>query len=85
MRQAEGSTHRADMKSDVLCVCLLILLRRVCLFHLLYLQLRGKQGCEVGDGERSGSNHWELEERHDSVEQPEKARFECCLVIMTLS
>lgn len=51
------------MKSDVLCVCLLILFRGVCLFHLLDLQLRGKQGCEVGDGERSGSNHWELEER----------------------
>jgi hypothetical protein len=55
------------MKSVVLCICLLLLLRGVGLFHLLYLQLRRKQGREVGDGERSGSDHWEVEERLESV------------------
>ena len=60
VKRVEGRTHRADVQREVLGVCLLILLRGIRLFHLLHLQLRRKEGCQVGDGERPGSDHWEI-------------------------
>jgi len=58
MKQREGRTHRADMKREVLGVRLLVLLRGIGLFHLLHLQLRRKQGGQIGDGERPGGDQW---------------------------
>ena len=67
LKRTEGWTHRADVKREVLCVRLLVLLRGICLLHLLHLQLRWKKSRQVGDGERPGSDHWGLEERSGAL------------------
>lgn len=73
LKRTEGWTHRADVKREVLCVRLLVLLRGIRLLHLLHLQLGRKKSRQVGDGERPGSDHWGVGRETGSLTTDQRA------------
>ncbi len=59
------NTYSDDVSCCVLTVCLVILLRWVCLLQGLQFQLWGQEGAEIWDGAWSGCYHWQ--HRHTGV------------------